>query len=63
MNATPPCDTIRNCFSPIDDPRVNRNKKHLLIDIINGLRRHSGGQTELGAGNRKIIGLAQDVGG
>lgn len=33
----------------------------LLIDIINGLRRHSGGQTELGAGNRKIIGLAQDL--
>lgn len=33
----------------------------LLIDVINGLRRHSGGQTELGAGNRKIIGLAQQL--
>jgi len=34
MNATPPCDTIRSCFSPIEDPRMDRNKKHLLIDIL-----------------------------
>ena len=34
MSAQSPCDTIRECFSPIKEPRIDRNKKHLLIDIL-----------------------------
>ena len=26
--------TFKECFSPVDDPRMNRCKKHNLLDII-----------------------------
>jgi predicted transposase YbfD/YdcC len=34
MREPAPCHTICECFSPVDDPRIERNKKHLLLDII-----------------------------
>ena len=34
MSASAPCATIRECFAPMKEPRLERNKKHLLIDIL-----------------------------
>ena len=33
MNTTPPASLIEH-FSKLEDPRVDRNKKHGLIDVI-----------------------------